>query len=96
MYISYIYIEREREGERERDPHTCPRRQQRESRRPGRQPSPGGTGLSPESEKWELMAEAPSTKLCFCIRLVTALQCIPFPGPPDEKAWADPKSWFMT
>lgn len=51
---------------------------------------------NPESEKWELIAEAPSTKLCFCIRLVMALQYIPFPGPPDEKLVAFPIKVFIT
>ena len=50
----------------------------------------------PESVKWELMAEAPSTKLFFYIKLVMALQCMPLPGPPEEKAVADPISWFIT
>ena len=44
----------------------------------------------PESEKWVLMPETPSTKLYFCIKLVMARQYIPFPGPPVEKLVAFP------
>jgi len=43
-----------------------------------------------------LMAEAESTKLFFCIKLVIALQYIPFPGPPELKAVADPRRVCIT
>jgi hypothetical protein len=51
---------------------------------------------NPESEKCELIEEAPSTKLYFYIRLVMALQYIPLPGPPDEKLVALPIKVFIT
>lgn len=49
----------------------------------------------PESVKWELMHEAPSMNPCCYIRLVTALQYMPLPGPPEENAVADPMRVFM-
>ena len=51
---------------------------------------------SPESVKWVFTAEAPSTKLCLCIRLVMALQYIPLPGPPEEKPVALPIRDYIT
>lgn len=50
----------------------------------------------PESEKWWLIADAESTKLCLYMRLVIALQYIPLPGPPDEKLVAFPIRVFIT
>ena len=50
----------------------------------------------PESVKWELMELAESTKLYYCIRLVTERQYMPLPGPPEEKAVAEPRRVFMT
>jgi hypothetical protein len=41
------------------------------------------------------MVEAESTKSFYCIMLVTARQYIPLPGPPEEKAVADPMMVFI-
>jgi hypothetical protein len=50
----------------------------------------------PESVKWLLMQEAESMKSFLCIRLVTARQYIPFPGPPELNAVAEPMIVFIT
>lgn len=49
----------------------------------------------PESVKLELMQEAESTNPFYCMRLVTARQYMPLPGPPEEKAVAEPMRVFI-